>query len=636
MTFLTKVRAGFAIGFFTLLGVSIAAIFQTIVWEQSVSWISKSHEIIGTLDALSLHARDAVEQSRLFLVDGDQRHIARTWEELDGARVRADRLSQQLADSPQEQFRVTELRRLIDREYEVFSQNATAATPASVRAAIDTYERSAMVADIDTAARAIRSEQFRLLQVRSDDQTLAAKRTRYLFAGVSFASCLVIVFAFWRSAADSQQRSAAERALMLRDQQYRQVVDDAGDIIYQTDEVGRFIFCNRTALSTLHLSETEILGRSYLKLIRHDKRRDAERFYLRQFVRRKKHTYYEFPIVDGHGRERWLGQNVQLIFDGGKITGFQSIARDITERKRAEQELERSRAFVERIAATTPGILYVYDMEQKLNVFVNREMYAVLGYREEDLLNLANLMEVIIHPDDIEVMAHHHASLKRASDGEVYRVEFRARHADGRWLWLASRDTPFERGADGYVKQIVGIAQDVTQRKSVQEQLEYQANYDALTGLANRHHFFTKLNSALRRVSIEHSTLSACIMDVDHFKSINDRHGHGAGDEVLQTVGNIIRSEMRAGDIAGRLGGDEFCMILVGADRSEAAAVADRVRTRLTTLAFGLGAGSPFTVTATFGVAETARDGTSQELLENADAALYTAKNLGRNRISVS
>lgn len=630
-----KVRAGFGAGFATLLGVSIAAIIQTTAWEESVAWISRTHEIIGTLDGLSLHARDAVEQARLFLVDSDQRHIARTWEELDSARIRGQRLAQQLSDSPSEQFRVSELRRLIDREYEVFSLNSGAATPAAVKAAVDTWERSAMVSEIDAAARAIRGEQFRLLAVHSDDQTEAAKRTRYFFAAISLGACFVMVFAFWRAATDNRRMTAAERALMLRDQQYRQVVDDAGDIIYQTDDRGRFTFCNRTALTTLYLSETELMGRSYLKMIRQDKRRDAERFYLRQFVRKKKHTYYEFPIIDGHGRERWLGQNVQLIFDGGKITGFQSIARDITERKRAEAELEKARNFVERIAATTPGILYVYDLEEKRNLFVNREMYTVLGYREEEL-NTPSLMEVLIHPDDLGLVSGHHAALRKAGDGEVYRLEYRARHADGRWLWLATRDTPFERGPDGYVKQIVGISQDITQRKSVQEQLEYQANYDALTGLANRHHFFTRLNSVLRRVSIEHSTLSACIMDVDHFKSINDRHGHGAGDEVLQTVGNIIRSEMRGGDIAGRLGGDEFCMILVGADEDEAVAVAERVRTRLTTLAFGLGVGSPFTVTATFGIAETQKDGTSQELLERADAALYMAKNKGRNRISVS
>lgn len=627
-----RVKAGFGAGFAILLGIGLAAVYQTLAWEESVQWVLQTHTIIATVDAISLHSRSAVEYARIFVQDGDQRNLARTWESLDSVRVRADRLSQTLGLSRADASLVSDLRRYIDREYEVFSLNTTSATRADVSRAIELYERSGLVGRIDVLSDEIRKGQYRQLQVRTDEQTANAKRTRYLFLGAALASCMTIFFAFWRGNSESEQRSAIERALATKDEQYRQVVEDAGDIIYQTDSRGRFTFCNNTALAVLHLTEAEVLGRSYLKMIRHDKRRDAERFYLRQYARRKKHTYFEFPILDGHARERWLGQNVQLLFEGDQILGFQSIARDITERKKAELELERTRGFIEKIAATTPGILYVYDIEQQKNVFSNRELYTVLGYPTEDVGKLDRLMDIIVHPDDLPLMKRHHAQLRHANNAEVFRIEFRARHVDGRWLWLASRDTPFERGADAFVKQIVGIAQDVTQRKSVEEQLEYQANFDALTGLSNRHHFFTRLNTALRRVSIEHSTLSACIMDVDHFKLINDKYGHSAGDEVLQTVGQIVRSEMRSGNMAGRLGGDEFCMILLGADVDEATAVAERVRNRLTTLAFGLGTGSPFSVTATFGVAETKTDGTSRELLERADEALYTAKNQGRNR----
>ena len=86
-------------------------------------------------------------------------------------------------------------------------------------------------------------------------------------------------------------------------------------------------------------------------------------------------------------------------------------------------------------------------------------------------------------------------------------------------------------------------------------------------------------------------------------RTINDRFGHAAGDEVLEAIGNIVRAELRSSDIAGRLGGDEFCFALPGIDENEAARVAERIRERLSTLAFGMGSGSPFSVTATFGVA---------------------------------
>ena len=119
------------------------------------------------------------------------------------------------------------------------------------------------------------------------------------------------------------------------------------------------------------------------------------------------------------------------------------------------------------------------------------------------------------------------------------------------------------------------------------------------------------------------------------FKDINDRFGHAAGDEVLEAVGSIVRTELRSSDIAGRLGGDEFCFALSGTDQDEAARVAERIRERLVTQAFGVNSGSPFSVTATFGIAEWQPHLETRELMDAADRALYRAKSSGRNRVCV-
>lgn len=95
--------------------------------------------------------------------------------------------------------------------------------------------------------------------------------------------------------ADQKKRGAMEQILAGKDEQYSRVVELAGDIIYRTDDHGRFTFCNQAALTVLHFSKAEVIGRSYLKLIRQDRRRAAERFYVRQFARQQKNTYYEFP-----------------------------------------------------------------------------------------------------------------------------------------------------------------------------------------------------------------------------------------------------------------------------------------------------------------------------------------------------
>lgn len=562
-----------------MLGVGMAAIFQTYDWDGSAAWVAHTWHVIDQLNHLS----SAVEEAD---------------------RTRVDAL-------------IASVRELT-RDNVVEQQNLRRLETARVKSA-----EADVIRDMDAHERG-------LLASRTERQRQVVHRTRRLFVIASFLSFGLIILAASRASVDFRKRAAAEHALAQREEQYRQVVELAGDIIYRTDASGRFTFCNRTALSVLNLTEDEVIGRSYLKLVRQDYRNQARRFYLRQAVRKRRNSYFEYPAIDGHGRERWLGQNAQLVIDEGQIVGFQAIAREITERKRTEIELERSRGFVERIAATTPGILYVYDLDERRNVYSNREVTSVLGY------GVGDIPDEYFHPDDAAALRGHYESLRAAEDGEVTRIDYRARHADGHWVWLAARNTPFLRGPNGVVKQIVGIAQDITMRKTAQERLAWQANNDALTGLSNRHHFRTRLEAQLRRASIEQSTASLCILDIDLFKQINDHFGHAAGDEVLEAVGNITRSELRSNDFAGRLGGDEFCFVLPGTDHDEAARVADRIRERLGTMAFGIAAGgAPFSVTATFGIAQWRPQMESKDLMEAADRALYRAKSAGRNRVCV-
>lgn len=147
---------------------------------------------------------------------------------------------------------------------------------------------------------------------------------------------------------------------------------------------------------------------------------------------------------------------------------------DLTDRKRADEELARSRQLFERIAEATPDILYVYDLQQGRNIFANREVSRILGYAPQEVLEMgSSLMMRLIHPEDLARLGQNSSALDSLADGEFLERFYRMRHADGSWRWLRCRDAVFARGEDGGVRQILGLAQDITEQRHAEEALRY-------------------------------------------------------------------------------------------------------------------------------------------------------------------
>lgn len=169
------------------------------------------------------------------------------------------------------------------------------------------------------------------------------------------------------------------------------------------------------------------------------------------------------------------------------------------------------------------------------------------------------------------------------------------------------------------------------------QRIEFLARHDQLTGLYNRREFERKLEEEFDRSERYGSTLSLLMIDLDHFKQVNDTYGHTAGDSVLETMGELLSDEanqsVRVSDVPGRYGGEEFCLLLPETRSNGAVAVADRIRDALESKTFTAD-GTSFSVTCSIGVAAFREDMShSEQLVQAADDALYKAKNSGRNRV---
>jgi diguanylate cyclase (GGDEF)-like protein len=176
---------------------------------------------------------------------------------------------------------------------------------------------------------------------------------------------------------------------------------------------------------------------------------------------------------------------------------------------------------------------------------------------------------------------------------------------------------------------------DVTQQKRAHDELERLARYDTLTGLLNRRALLERLEEWLRHVQRYGGKFCVIMLDLDHFKQVNDDYGHQVGDRVLAHTAEVLRQGLRQTDIVGRYGGEEFLVVLPHTDCIGARVVAERIRTRMTRTSMDNGKGYTFAITVSLGIAAHLDNDDVDSLVSRADRALYNAKENGRNRVKV-
>jgi diguanylate cyclase (GGDEF)-like protein/PAS domain S-box-containing protein len=302
----------------------------------------------------------------------------------------------------------------------------------------------------------------------------------------------------------------------------------------------------------------------------------------------------------------------------------------LTEDLLRQQTEARFRSLVQ----NSTDVVMVVDADSTVR-YVSPSVEGVFGYDPAELENTQ--LTRLIHPDDKTQVLQFLTLSGREGTTSTSLIESRMRHRDDFWLHIETLRTDLLH--DPNVKGIVLNSRDVSERKAFEEQLSHQAFHDSITGLANRALFRDRVEHALERLTRDADPVSVLFMDLDDFKTINDSLGHAAGDRLLGEVGERLRTCLRTPDTAARLGGDEFAILIEdGGESVGAAEVAGRILKSLEA-PFLLDGKEVFVRAsigiATSGVSRAIGPEGAEELLRNADVAMYIAKEAGKNRYQI-
>ncbi len=411
------------------------------------------------------------------------------------------------------------------------------------------------------------------------------------------------------------------------------IVESSEDAIVSRAADGTIISWNGGAENLYGYAAEEVVGRSNAFLYPPEHPREMAEI-LEKIQRGETIRQYETVRVAKDGRRVDVSLTVSPTMDtSGNVVGDSGIARDITERKRAEDELRAVYRRHRETIDSAEAIIWRGDARTLRFTFVSHQAEAILRYPAARWIAEPTFWTEHMHPDDREwALAFCEAA---TAEKRAHTFEYRMVAADGRVVWL--RDSVHVVVKDGVPTELIGVMTDVTERRALEEQLRHQALHDPLTGLPNRALLLDRLTHALERADRRGRCVGVLFLDLDDFKVVNDSLGHEAGDRMLVGAAERLATCLRPGDTLARLGGDEYVALLEDVrGREEATGVAERMAEALRE-PFSLGAHEEeeVFVSASIGVAlgnagEDLHGGSSDDLLRRADMAMYEAKRKGK------
>ena len=417
---------------------------------------------------------------------------------------------------------------------------------------------------------------------------------------------------------DVSERLAAEEANRFQ----AALLAAVGQAVIATDPAGTVLYWNRAAEELYGWTAVETLGRSVLELTP-STQTDVQAGELMALLAAGENWTGDFVVRDRAGREfPVLVSDTPVLGPDGGLRAIIGVSTDITERKRAEDEMRRYSAIVESTGDAVFGVSLTGEITDW-----NPAAERLYGYSQEEAVGRHKSM--LAPPNRHDEVA---SVLAAAARGETtHGLDTVRQHKSGASIEVSLTVSPV-RDVAGRVAACSVIARDISERLAMQREIEHKALHDTLTGLPNRALARDRLNQSLARAARDQTPVSVMFLDLDHFKTINDGAGHSVGDLVLLEVARRLAAAIRPVDSVARFGGDEFVVVCEGADETTAQDVAARI---LAALAEPIVVDDrTLYITGSIGIAS-APPLDAEELLSHADEAMYVAKARGRARAQV-
>ncbi len=424
---------------------------------------------------------------------------------------------------------------------------------------------------------------------------------------------------------DITERKQVEKSLIESENKYRTLFEQSADAILIIED-DKFIDCNQATLEMLGYKHKEELLNTHPSELSPEMQPDGRSSVEKSNEILSKFDQGSIRFEWDHKRKNGEVFPVEVLLTAvpfGERNFLHVVWRDITERKQAEEELQK----LSRAVEYSSSAVYITDLDGNIE-YINPKFTEITGYAKEDAIGLNP--RILQSEQTPEVV--YEGLWKTITSGGEWKGELHNRKKDGS-IYRARNSISGIRNNEGDITHYVAIQEDVTHEYELSEQLSYQASHDALTGLINRFEFERRTERLLSTVRHDKGEHALCFMDLDQFKVVNDTCGHIAGDEMLRQLSSLLNETVRHRDSLGRLGGDEFGVLMEHCSLDDAHRVATSILKAIQDYQFSW-EGHIFKVGVSMGlvpITETTPNLT--ELLKNADAACYMAKDQGRNRI---